>query len=96
MTQLDIVIKKPYVYRPVPTVREFGMNMYTLLYVKWITNKDPLSSTGNSASCYMAAWMEGEFGGEWIRVCERPSPFTAHLKVLQPSSSARPEYKIKV
>ena len=22
------------------TVREFGMDMYTLLYLKWITNKD--------------------------------------------------------
>ena len=23
-------------------VREFGMDMYTLLYLKWITNKNPL------------------------------------------------------
>ena len=30
------------------------MDMYTLLYSKWIT-------TGNSAQCYMAAWMGGEF-----------------------------------
>ena len=36
--------------------------MYTLLYLKWITNKDLLYSTGNSAQCYMAAWMGGEFG----------------------------------
>ena len=27
-------------------VREFGIGMYTLLYVKWITNKDLLYSTG--------------------------------------------------
>ena len=27
-------------------VREFGMDMYILLYLKWITNKDLLSSTG--------------------------------------------------
>ena len=26
-------------------VREFGMDMYTLLYLKWITNKDILYST---------------------------------------------------
>ena len=32
-------------------VREFGMDMYTLLYLKWITNKDLLYSTGNSAQC---------------------------------------------
>ena len=29
-------------------VREFGMGMYTLLYLKLITNKDLLYSTGNS------------------------------------------------
>ena len=29
-------------------VREFGMDMYTLQYLKWITNKDLLYSTGNS------------------------------------------------
>ena len=28
---------------------EFGIDMYTLLYLKWITNKDLLYSTGNSA-----------------------------------------------
>ena len=27
--------------------REFGIDMYTLLYLKWITNKDLLYSTGN-------------------------------------------------
>jgi len=43
--------------------REFGINMYTLLYLKWITNKVLLYSTGNSAQCYVAAWMGGEFGG---------------------------------
>ena len=49
-------------------VREFGMDMYTLLYLKWITNKDLPYSTGNSAQCYVAAWMGGEFGGELIHV----------------------------
>ena len=33
------------------TVRESGMDMHTLLYLKWITNKDLLCSTGNSAEC---------------------------------------------
>ena len=31
------------------TVREFGTDMYTLLYLKWITKKDLLYSTRNSA-----------------------------------------------
>ena len=29
-------------------VREFGIDMYTLLYLKWVTNKDLPYSTGNS------------------------------------------------
>ena len=38
-------------------------NTYTLLYLKWITNKDLLQSMGNSAPRYMAAWMGGGCGG---------------------------------
>ena len=49
-------------------VREFGMDLYTLLYCKWITNRVPLYSTGNSAQCYVVAWRGGEFGGERIHV----------------------------
>ena len=44
-------------------VREFGIDMYTLLYLKWITNKDLPYSTWNSAQYYMAAYMGGEFCG---------------------------------
>ena len=49
-------------------VREFGMDMYTLLHLKWITNKVLLCSRENSAQYYVAAWMGEEFGGEWIHV----------------------------
>jgi len=42
--------------------REFGINMYTLLCLQWIINKGLLYSTGNSAQCYMAAWVGGEMG----------------------------------
>ena len=49
-------------------VREFGTNMNTLLYLKWIMNKDLLYSTCKTAQCYVAAWMGGEFGGEGIHV----------------------------
>ena len=38
-------------------VREFGMDVYTLLYLKWITNKNLLHSTWNSAQCVM--WQPG-------------------------------------
>ena len=40
-------------------VREFGIDLYTLLYLKCKTNKDLLCSTGNSAQCHVAAWMGG-------------------------------------
>ena len=60
-------------------VTEFGMDMYTLLYLKWITNKDLLYSTRNSTQCYVAAWIGGELGGEWIYVYVWLSPFAVHL-----------------
>ena len=62
------------------TVKEFGMDMYTLLYLKRITNKDLLYSTGNSARYYVAAWMGGDTGREWIRGHVWLSRFTVKLK----------------
>ena len=38
-------------------VREFGMDMDTLLYLTWRTSKDLLSSTGNSLLHVM--WQPG-------------------------------------
>ena len=43
-------------------VRESGMDMDTLLYFTWRTSKDLLDSTGDSAQCHVAAWMEGSLG----------------------------------
>ena len=60
--------------------------MYTLLYLKLMTNKDLLYSRRNSAQCYAAAWIGGEFGGEWIHVymyIQRLSSFARCLKLLQ-------------
>ena len=37
-----------------------------------------LYSTGNSAQCYMAAWVGAECGGEWIHVYVWLSPFAVH------------------
>ena len=36
-------------------VGEFGINVYTLLRLEWITNGVLLYSTGNFAQCYEAA-----------------------------------------
>ena len=37
----------------VETDRKFGIDMYTLLYLKQITNKDLLYSTGNAAQYFI-------------------------------------------
>ena len=59
------------------------MDMYPLLYLKWITNKDLLYNPRNSAQCYLAVWMGGEFAGEWMHVYVWLSPFAVHLKLSQ-------------
>ena len=41
------------------------MDMYTLICLKCITNEDLLYTTWISAQFCVAAWMGGEFGGEW-------------------------------
>ena len=64
-------------------VRDFGKVMYTLLYLKWITNKNLLYGTWNSAHCYVPARMGGELGGEWKHVYVWLSTFTVHLKLSQ-------------
>ena len=56
--------------------------MYTLLCLKQITNKDLLGSSWNSAQCYVAAWVGGEFGGEWKHVYVWLSLFAVHLKTI--------------
>ena len=63
--------------------RELEMDLYTLLYLKWITSKDLQYSIGNSSQCYAESWIGGEFGGEWIHVYVRLSLFAVHLKLSQ-------------
>ena len=62
------------------TVREFGTDTYALPNLKWITKKNLLYSTWNSAQCYVATLMGWEFGGQYINVYVWFSPFTVHLK----------------
>ena len=64
-------------------VREFEIDMYTLLYFKWVTSKDLVYSTGSVAQCHVAAWMGGESGRQWIPVYVWLSPFTVDLKLSQ-------------
>ena len=52
-------------------VRELWIDIYTLLYLKQITNKDLLYSTGNSAQCHVAARMGAEFGKNgYMHMCD--------------------------
>ena len=55
-------------------LKAIKMMLITLLYLKWITNKDWLYSTGNSAQCYVAAWMGWEFEGQCIYVLYMTEP----------------------
>ena len=52
-------------------------------YLKWITNKDLLYSTGHSIQRYVPAWMGGVFRGEWIHVYVWLNPFAVHLNLSQ-------------
>ena len=73
-------------------VRDFGKVTYTLLYFKWITNKDLLYSTWNSAQCYVPAWMGEAFRGEWISMAES---LDCSPELPQHCSSAIPQKKRK-
>ena len=57
-------------------VRESGMDMDTLLYLTWRTNKDLLDSTGNSAQYSGMTYMGRESKKEWICVCVYLNHFT--------------------
>ena len=60
-------------------VRELGMVMYTLLYLKWATNKDPLCSTWNSAP--YGSLDGSRVWGRMIHVYTWLSPFAVYLKL---------------
>ena len=61
-------------------VRKFGVDMYTLLYLKLIANEVFLYSTGSSAQCHVPAWNRR---GVWGRMdtCVYMCPFAVHLKL---------------
>ena len=54
--------KRTYGCQAEGIIGDFGKVMYTLLYLKWITNKDLLHSAWNSAQCYVPAWLGGGLG----------------------------------
>ena len=42
---------------------EFGSDMYILVCLRWIANKELLYSKWNCVLCWVAAWMGGKYGG---------------------------------
>ena len=62
-------------------VKEFGMDVYTLLYLKWIADRAYHIAQGPLLN---VMWQPGgEFGGEWIHVYVWLSPFAVHLRLSQ-------------
>ena len=59
------------------------MDMYTLLYLKWVTNKDILYSIRNSLLNVVSQSGQERSLGENGYVCVWLSPFTVHLKLSQ-------------
>ena len=49
--------------------QEFGINRYTLLYIRSIINKDLLYSTGNSTQYSVITYVGKETEKEWMYVC---------------------------
>ena len=71
-------------------VREFGMDMYTLLYLKWITNKDLLvlgTYWFHREPCsILCDSLDGRgVWGEWIHIYVWLNPFDVHQKLAQHS-----------
>src|SRR5574337_463747 len=66
--------KQTYGCQEEETVGDFRKVMYTLLYLKWITNKDLLYSTCNSTQCYVPAWMGRVWGTMDTCICMAKSP----------------------
>ena len=56
------------------STKSFGKVMYTVLYLKWITNKNLLYSTCNSTQCYVPAWMGQVWGTMDTCICMAKSP----------------------
>ena len=76
-------------------VREFGMDVYTLLYLKCVTTKALLDSTGTSCSMSWGSLDGRGAGGGRIHVCVWLSPFAVHLKLSQHCQLATLQYKIR-
>ena len=65
------------------------------LSLRWVTNKDLLLSSGNSAPSYVEAWMGEEYRGEWTHVYVWLSRCAVHLETITTVLIILLQYKIK-
>ena len=66
-------------------IRELRKVVYTLIYLKWITNKHSLYSDHMELCSMSCGRLDGRggLGGEWIHVHVWLSPSVVHLKLPQ-------------
>ena len=81
-------------------VRDLGMDMYTLLYLKRIFNKDLLYTTWNSVQCYSATRMRGSLRENeymYIRMAEslHCSPETITILLMRYTTVENEKFKLK-
>ena len=51
------------------------------LFLQLCSMREATIALRNSAQCYEATWMGGEFGGEWLHVYAWLGPFAVRLKL---------------
>ena len=73
MCSTSVIIKE----LQIKTIVRYHFTLVRMVIIKKIKNN---KCSGNSAQCYVAAWMEGEIGGEQIHVYVWLSP-AGHLKL---------------
>ena len=77
------------------TVRDFGKVMYSLLYLKWISNKTYCIAQQTLLNAMCQPGWEGGFGGEWIHVYVQlstsllPETTTTQLNWLNPNTKLK-------
>ena len=81
-------------------VRDLGMDMCTLLYLKRIFNKGLLYTIWNSAQCYSATWMRGSLRENeymYIRMAEslHCSPETITILLMRYTAVENKKFKLK-
>ena len=62
---------------------EFGIDIYTLLYIKEITNKGSMYSSGNSAQYSVITKIGKESEKRWVFIYVWLIRFAVHLKLTQ-------------